>query len=219
MSEAERRCPSCGALAASDAEWCGQCLRPLREGVGTGSAMPATEGHAGSTGTAGAVSMPTGADGQPRWTCPVCEHVNPLERDRCERCDTPFTRLFEEPEAPVEVDPARAMAWSILLPGLGHRMVGRTLDGVARMVLFAWVVGTLVVLVASGVSGATAPLLLLYLVALVCLEVTSAVDARRLAAGEEPLVSSRALLWGAVALVGASVLLATFIALPAARGR
>jgi len=163
--------------------------------------------------------MPAGVDGEPRWTCPVCEHVNPLAHDRCERCDTPFARLFAEPEATVEVDPARAMAWSILLPGLGHWMVGRTLDGVARMVLFAWVFGTLVVLVVSGVSGATLPIFLLYLVALIALEVTSAADARRVAAGDEPLVSSRTLLWGAVALIGGSVLLATFLALPAARGR
>jgi len=63
------------------------------------------------------------------------------------------------------------------------------------------------------------PILLLYLVALIALEVTSAADARRVAAGDEPLVSSRTLLWGAVALIGGSVLLATFLALPAARGR
>ncbi len=160
-----------------------------------------------------------GPDGQPRWACPVCAHDNPLSVDRCEICGAPFARLFAEPEAAVEVDPSRAMVRSFLLPGLGHWMVGHRLDGVARMVLFAWIFGTLVVLVLSRVGGSTLPIFLLYVTAFVGLEATSAIDARRLAAGEEPLVSSRTLLWVAVALVGASVLLATFLALPAARGR
>jgi hypothetical protein len=160
--------------------------------------------------------------GLPTWACPVCEHENAIELDRCELCSTPFARLFVEPEDRVEIEPSRAFAWSLILPGLGHWMAGRKVDGIARMVLFAWVFGTLLVLVVSrwGVGlGSTLPIFLVYLAAALGLEVTSAVDARRLAEGDEPLVSSRLLLWAAVGLIAVSVVLATFLALPAARGR
>jgi hypothetical protein len=45
----------------------------------------------------------------------------------------------------------------------------------------------------------------------------SALDAFRIASGEQPLVSSRALLWGSVGLIVLSVLIATFVTLPAVR--
>ena len=157
------------------------------------------------------------------WVCPACEHENALDLDRCDRCGTPFAALFAEPEEPVVVAPSRAMAWSLLLPGLGHWMLGRKLDGIARMVLFLWTAGTVLVLLTSrsgqGGLGSAALLLLLFLVATVALYVTSAIDARRIASGDDPSVGSRMLLWAAVGLVVVSVLLATVLALPAARGQ
>jgi hypothetical protein len=42
-------------------------------------------------------------------------------------------------------------------------------------------------------------------------------DAYRLAAGDTPVMSSRALLWTSAGLVFLSVLIATFVTLPAAR--
>jgi hypothetical protein len=162
------------------------------------------------------------ARGAPVWTCPACERENGLELDRCGTCGTPFAQLFAEPEKPVEVTPSRAMTWSLVLPGLGHWLAGRKLDGFARMVLFLWTLGTVLVLLTSRSGdgmGSAILLLLLFLVATIALYVTSAIDARRIASGEEPLVGSRTLLWAAVGLVVVSVLLATVLALPAATGR
>ena len=39
MSPAERRCPTCGALASPDAEWCGQCFAPLNRRAETSAAV------------------------------------------------------------------------------------------------------------------------------------------------------------------------------------
>jgi len=136
-------------------------------------------------------------------------------------CGTPFAQLFAEPEERVQIAPARAMAWSLLWPGLGHWKAGHRLDGVARMVLFAWTLGTVVVFLASrsgGGLGSGTALFVLFLAASVLLYVVAAVDARRIASGEEALVSSRVLVWVSVGLVVASVVLAMLVTLPAARG-
>jgi len=226
VSQTERRCPNCGALVAQDAAWCGQCLQPLPEvRADTGGALaaaPASPPASPPSGTRRAGFAERVPGRLPTWACPVCEHENVIELDRCERCSTPFARLFAEPEPPVRVEPGRAFVWSLILPGLGHWMVGRKPDGVARMVLFAWVFGTLLLLLVSRSGaglGSTLPIFVVYLVAWLALAGSSAVDARRLAEGREPIVSSRVLLWAAVGLVVVSVLLATFLALPVARGR
>jgi hypothetical protein len=224
VDETAERCPSCGALVSRDSEWCGQCLSPLRPTPGPtptgepqGGSPPAA--HAEGDDRAGAPPPPRRL---PTWACPVCEHENAIELDRCEICDAPFGRLFAEPETRPEVDPTRAFAWSLLLPGLGHWMAGRKAEGVARMVLFAWAFGTLIVLVAARWGrglGSTAPLVFVYLVATVGLMASSAVDARRIASGEDPLVGSRALMWAAVGLIGMSVAIATVLAFSAARAQ
>jgi len=206
---AEHRCPHCGALVAADAEWCGQCLLPLRapepepEPQARAPVRPAREG----------------GRSEPTWACPTCEHENPIALERCEVCGTPFARLFTEPEPEMRIPASSAMAWSLAWPGLGHYRAGRRIDGVARMVLFAWTFGTVLVLLVSRAGlGRGAPLLGLYAVASLGLYVLSAVDARRVAAGEEPVVGSRPLLWASVALVVLSIVLATLLTLPVARG-
>lgn len=213
MSRVERRCPHCGALVADDAEWCGQCLERLPLEA---PAPQAVEPAAARRGPA-----PDGSPREPTWPCPACGQVNPIALDRCEVCGTPFGQLFAEPEPRVEIAPARAMAWSLVWPGLGHWKAGRRLDGVARMALFAWTTGTVVVFLVSRPEegfGSGATLFSLFLVASVMLYVVSAIDARRIAADEEPFVSSRLLLWTSVGLVVISVVLATLLTLPAARG-
>lgn len=208
VSQTERRCPSCGALVALDAEWCGQCLRPLdRPPQPDAAAVRATPSSAGER------------VGTPTWVCPACEHENAIALDRCEVCGTPFAQLFAEPERRVEIDPAAAMRWSLLLPGLGHWKAGYRLDGLARMVLFVWTFGTVLVLLAtrSGGLGTAGALFALYAVSAVALYVVSAIDARRVAARLDPMVSSRLLLWASVVLVVLSVLLATVLSLPALR--
>jgi hypothetical protein len=57
------------------------------------------------------------------------------------------------------------------------------------------------------------PLFLLFLGASVAIYVLSVVDAYRIAAGEQPLVGSRALLWTSACLIVPSVLIATFVTL------
>jgi hypothetical protein len=168
-----------------------------------------------------APAQPGQREGVPTWTCPSCDHVNAIELDRCEVCGTPFAQLFAEPETRVEISSARAVGWSLLLPGLGHWMAGRKLDGVARMALFVWTFGAVVVLFlsrSSGGLGKGGALLGLYGVSAVGVYAISAIDARRIAAGEEPVVSSRVLLWASVGLVVVSVVLATLLALPITRG-
>ena len=52
----ERRCPTCGALASPEAEWCGQCFAPLdrvgarNEAEAEGAAGPSPVGDRGPEG-------------------------------------------------------------------------------------------------------------------------------------------------------------------------
>jgi hypothetical protein len=153
--------------------------------------------------------------------CPACETRNPIEASLCSVCSTPFGRLFEEPEERPRVDPQTAAVWSMVYPGLGHWRLGRKGDAVARFAMFGWAFGALVILLVSrfgkGGLGPTYPLFLVFLLAAVTIYVLSAVDAYRIAADDPPIVSSRALLWGSVGLIVLSILIATFVTLPAAR--
>lgn len=87
--------------------------------------------------------------------------------------------------------------------------------------MFGWAFGALLILLVSrfgkGGLGPTFPLFLLFVGASLMIYVLSAVDAYRLASGDPPVVSSRALLWTSAGLVFLSVLIATFVTLPAAR--
>jgi hypothetical protein len=152
----------------------------------------------------------------------VCGNRNPIEFDACAACGTPFGRLFQEPERRPEIAPGRALAWSLVVPGLGHWKVGRPVDGFARTVLFLWTVVTVIVIVGSrsgkGGLGATAGLFLLFLGASVLLYGLSAVDAYRIASGERELVTSRILLWGSAGLMLIAAALAALVTLPAVRG-
>ncbi|MEW6059569.1 MAG: hypothetical protein AB1551_05430 [Actinomycetota bacterium] len=228
----ERRCPSCGALVASDADWCGQCYTRLGgPQAPAGETLPeeapgppptvAPETGAPDKGSETAAIVQT-EDGELEWPCPVCENRNAIGLGVCAVCGTPFGRLFQKPETRREIPPKDAAAWSILVPGLGHLKSGRKPDGIARLILFAWTVGALAALLVSrfgtGGLGPTASLVYLYMGAAALVYVESAVDAYRVAAGDPPLVSSRMLMWGVVALILLSVLLGSLVVLPAARG-
>ena len=217
----ERRCPHCRALVSPDADWCGQCftaLRPNAEGAPGPDRAAHTEPVAAAPGL-GTVEedSPDGPRALATWSCPTCEQRNPIDRDACEVCGTAFATLFRQDERPPEVDPQTALLRSLLFPGLGHRALGRGLDGVARGVLFLWTFGTTILILLSGPTGPVVGLLSMYgLLALVIYLVT-ALEAYRMAQGGGPIVSSRVLLWGAVSLVLVSVLMATFIIFAAAR--
>lgn len=238
MSDPEPRCPNCDALVSADAEWCGQCYEPLRrvaeplaravapseatpgpadrlgirEPSGDGSSVPATVDVAGiertETGTV--------------WICPVCEQKNAMSLSTCPVCGTPFARLFQEPETAPHVEPGTALALSFLLPGLGHWKLGRKGDALARIVLFVWSFGTVLALAfaRSGKGlGPVASLFLLFSGSTLILWLVSALDAYRIASDERPFVSSRMLLWASAGLVIVSAIIATLVALPAARGQ
>jgi hypothetical protein len=211
----ERRCPSCGALVAADADWCGQCLASLREPA---SATPAAPGRI-AVATASRLGHGAGGD-EPlaAWRCPTCDADNDLDVHSCRICGTPFSRLFEGPQRPPAVSPGAAAAWSLLLPGLGHWFARRHAEAVARFVLAAWVGGMLVLLLVSRDGkdgfGTVAALVGLFAIAAIALWTEAAIDARRLVAGMRPVVSSRTMLWACVALVVLSILLATVLTLP-----
>jgi hypothetical protein len=161
------------------------------------------------------------AAGKASWECPVCGERNPIEAHICPVCQTPFARLFQEAERGPRIEPRTAALWSLAFAGLGHWKAGLRVDGAARIVLFAWTLGTVLVLLLSRSEagfGRALPLFVLYLGSAAAVYVLSAIDAHRACAGQAPMVSSRVLLWASAALVLLSVALAILVTLPAARG-
>jgi hypothetical protein len=202
-----RRCPSCGALATRDAEWCGQCLTVLAERARPATVGPAEVRQPESSGDGAApdsVETDRARAEVPSWTCPACGEGNRLALDECTVCGTPFKALFRGEERPVDLDPRSATTSSLMLPGLGHIRLGRVAEGVARLVLFAWAVATAAMVMLSGPAEGLGPLRLLaamFVAAALAVYVLSAVDARRAAEGAEPVLSTRALLYGSAGLV------------------
>ena len=207
---AERRCPDCGALAGPDAEWCGQCFRSLAE---LEADPPADAGRPPVPAPA------TAADARAAtWPCPACGNENGLELDACSVCGTTFASLMRQGEAPVRVDPKDAMSASLLYPGLGHRKVGKGLDGLARGVLFTVLAAMAATVLVAGVDSAgTFGVFALFLGAALLVYLGSAYEAYRMAAGEPSLVSSRALLWATVAIIIGSVMVIAVSLISAAR--
>lgn len=204
---AERRCPECGALASPEAEWCGQCFRSLLEPETTPE--PVAAGAAASAPAAAGVTADpeTGARRAPTWPCPACDNENALELDACAVCGTTFASLMRQDEAPPRVDPKEALSASLLYPGLGHRKVGRGLDGLARGVLFTVLAAMAITVFVSGVeSPGILGVFSLFLGAALLVYLGSAWEAYRMADGGHPLLSSRALLWATVVVIIASVM-------------
>jgi hypothetical protein len=217
----ERRCPACGALVAPDAEWCGQCFMSLRTADEPAGAEAHGPRQRPSTNVPITISTDRGDQATESvaatWTCPACGEANDLAVNTCAVCGTPFARLFEQPTDAPTISPGAAALSSLIFPGIGHWRAGRVADAVARAVLGVWLLGTLVILLASSGQGSSglAALIALYGLATVALWGLTAVDAARAASGIAPIVSSRTLLWASVALIVLSMILATVIALPA----
>jgi uncharacterized membrane protein len=162
------------------------------------------------------------SEGTAAWDCPVCGERNPIDADRCRLCETPFSRLFEQPVSRPEIEPATAALWSLAFAGLGHWKAGYRAEGFARAVLFAWTLGTVLVVLVSrpdeGGFGRGFPLFALYAASAAAVYAISAVDAFRVAGGDAPMVSSRTLVWASAGLVLVSIVLAMFVTLPATGG-
>ena len=214
-SGAERRCPDCGALASLEATWCGQCFRSLAEPGPAPEPAPEPERAAEPGSVAAAVAVERGDPGAERgprraatWPCPACDNENELELDACAVCGTTFASLMRRDDASAEVDPKDALSASLLFPGLGHRAVGRALDGLARGVLFTVLAAMAAMVFVAGVhSAGSFGIFALFLGAALGVYLGSAYEAYHLASGGRPIVSSRALLWATVAVVLGSVMM------------
>ena len=219
----ERRCPDCGALASPEAEWCGQCFRPFAEREP--EPQPATVGVAapqdGGTVEAGAGGDQGRSSSRPAptWPCPVCANENALELDACAVCGATFASLMRQDEAPPQVASKDALSASLLFPGLGHRKVGRGLDGLARGVLFVVLAAMAATVLVSRVdSVGMIGILAMFLGGALAVYLGSAWEAYHIADGGRPLVSSRALLWATVVVIMVSVMLLAVSFVAAARG-
>ena len=204
----DRRCPNCGALVSEDAEWCGQCFTNLREpppappvpAPAVAETAPATDA-APATGAAAAIperEEPTGAF----WPCPVCGTRNPIVLEACEVCGTPFAKVMRG-ETRREADPDTAFRRSLLYPGLGHAMLGYSVDGFARGAVFSLALLIAILLPLSGVPTTAITILavVLSVAAVGAIYALSAVETKRLTEHRSLLIESRFLLWGGVGLM------------------
>lgn len=137
------------------------------------------------------------------WDCPACGRENDLDIDPCPTCGTPFGRVWQEPEPPARVSRDRAMALSLLFPGIGHVAAGRVADGTARAVVFSFTIGMVAAILTAGGSlgGPLVPLVALFVGASATLYLATAVDARRAVAKEPPVLTTRMLLIGGAVLL------------------
>jgi hypothetical protein len=145
--------------------------------------------------------------------------VNSIERATCSACGTGFARIFQPAEEGPRVEPGRAATLSLLYPGVGHYVAGRRAEGVARGVVFTFALttGLLTLLGGRAGSGIFLAVMVLSFGAAASLYVLSTLDAGRATQGISPIVSTRALLYGAVGLMVVTLILltlATFQASP-----
>jgi hypothetical protein len=211
MSQRERRCPNCDALAGPDAEWCGQCFASLVERA------PPAEPPAVivAAGPASALAGPT-VSSEPTWPCPACDTQNPMGLDACRVCGTTFASLMRRDDRPPAVDPRDAFVRSLAFPGLGHRAVGRGGDGLARAVLFLMALAIATVALLSGPTvPAVASVALLFGAIAIATYVGTAFEAARMARGRGAVLSSRAILWILVGLLMGSVLMLSLLVITA----
>lgn len=194
------RCRSCGALATADADWCGQCFASLHEPP---AADLPPEPDLRQVETKESLTQGQGA---PTWPCPACGERNDIDRDVCGVCGTSFAALMRQDEGPRTVAPGAALGRSLIFPGLGHRLCGYPLDGLARGVLFGMIAIMTILVGLSGTRSASLKLMfLLFCVLAVLVYVGSAYEAHGLASGGQMLVTSKQILWATVAVVMLSV--------------
>jgi hypothetical protein len=160
------RCPACTAHNPDSADWCGQCLAPLRTtppaeepAPAAPAAAPTDTVAAPAARTSGAIAdgtpdrtsgavapdLATGRDRRFRrteegvdWRCAVCDAWTPMERTTCAVCGAPFVvDAADRGPAPGErLSETAALLTSALLPGLGHGLMGRAGAGTARAILY-----------------------------------------------------------------------------------
>ncbi|MGZ4149341.1 MAG: hypothetical protein ACXVQJ_04810 [Actinomycetota bacterium] len=210
MPDDERRCPTCGALVAADAAWCGQCFTSLVSAPAPAPGPgPPTGGPKAPDGPAGGAT-PGAERTDPYWPCSVCGGRNPLDAETCRTCGTPFASVMRQEADRPEVAPKDALTWSLIFPGLGLAKCGLTTDGLARGVLFAVCLAMALLIGLGGVrsSPVTFAVFSLFLVCALAVYVLAAWEAYQVAEGRATPVSSRILLWAlsGIILVGVGML-------------
>jgi hypothetical protein len=202
--EHARRCPSCGGLNPSAAQWCGQChsrfdVPPapppahVEEAAAETSdaAEPATEIATTRNERAAAVDPASTflvTDEGINWTCSTCETVNDLDVSICAVCGAPFGRTVLPPEQGPQRDPNMTAMISLFMPGAGHAYLGMWGQAIARGVISLWVF--MVVLVAALQKGAASSNLVMVVFGTVTFVLwgVTAHDAYREARDEKTLV-------------------------------
>jgi hypothetical protein len=192
-------CASCGARNRADAAWCTQCYAP----------SGAVELERPDVQPVGPQRTVREREGAVEWRCSRCGRWSPLPSTACGHCAAP-RRGFGERElarAPAH-DPAVLLGASLLLPGIGHLLAGRTGTGAARVVLWLlWLGGGWLLLAGQGPPAPGRVML----GGAGVLWVTTLEDVRRLAAGRgDELLGTRAL-GGLVAAVTGALLLSAVV--------
>lgn len=222
-------CPHCGALNPDGAEWCSLCMRRFEEDQAVAEeAEPAAQPVSRETAPEheAAWRAVQGAPGPGRpgtergWVCAVCKETNDFPATVCSTCGESIFRTLKQVETgkppPSDREPWLAAALSAL-PGLGHLYLERTAEGVARLILALWWLGSAFLL--TGAPGLVAPIRILLILGVLALVIISGVEAYRAAEDHQapPLLDRKALMYSSL---GAVLLLAfgAVLALVAARG-
>lgn len=193
------RCPNCGGLNSESAKWCGQCLASF-------DASRSSPSREIAVGPDHVESLPAVDDQEvrPGWTCPACHATNPISLDVCTDCGTGIFDAIRSTSlaAPgVKGSPELALALSIL-PGVGHLYLKRVGEGVLRLLLGVWWLGTAVA-IPSG-SGVLTLLRILFLIAVAALALVSMLETYRQASEPraEPILAGRPLLFWTLGMIG-----------------
>lgn len=191
-----------------DASRSGAVPSPARGAATTGTAgAGATAGGGGVVGTSERFRQ---TDEGIDWRCEVCDSWSPIERTTCATCGAAFARAVDAagPEPSELVSENAALVASIAMPGLGHYLMGRRGQGVARMGVFlTWFVGGLVLLASALGAGASILPAVPLLAGAVIVWLASVADALTLHRGRgQELLRPRVLLWLTVVVIGATML-------------
>lgn len=198
------RCPECGAANPAGATWCGQCHRrfeaepPRREAL-SAELQPSIVAAAPLAAARPLVQTREGGD--PVWTCPACDAVNPLEAPACARCGSAFTSFFpnEPAQQPSRVSANAATALTAVLPGAGHWAFRDAPAAIARGLLYLWSLGIAVMLLARPPMSARTLVRgvgVCFALSAAAIWLLSMLETMRLVAGDRrPLVPPKSLTW------------------------
>jgi len=145
------------------------------------------------------------------WACDRCQSWNALEVLICSVCGRSFR---EQLTGAVDLgrpatDPSRVRNLSLLLPGLGHMVVGDTVNGVARMIVaLLWLVGGVALLQEAGSAGQSPLPAVPLLLGAMALWTATYLDATNLAAGSRhQVLDAKRFLWLFIGVMSATVIM------------